>query len=187
MGILIYSSSTSLDGYVADRDGNFDWSAPDDEVHGYINDSLRRFGIHLYGRKLYETMRVWEDLPLDDEPEVMRDFAAYWRASEKIVYSTTLTTVSSARTRIADDFDTDEIRRLKSSADTNLLVGGATLGAEALRAGLVDEIQQFVCPVIVGGGLRFLPDDLSLDLELTGSTQFSGGTVCLRYAVLPAN
>jgi dihydrofolate reductase len=187
MAILIYSSSTSLDGYVADRNGSFDWSAPDDEVHGYINDSLRHYGIHLYGRKLYETMRVWEDLPLDDEPEVMRDFATFWRASEKIVYSRTLTTVSSERTRIADDFDPDDIRRLKSSAETGLLVGGATLGAEALRAGLVDEIQQFICPVIIGGGLPFLPEDVSLNLELIESTRFAGGTVCLRYRVLPAN
>lgn len=187
MASLIYSSSTSLDGYVADRDGRFDWSAPDEEVHGYINDELSGYGIHLYGRRLYEIMRAWEDMPLEDEPQVMRDFAEFWRASEKIVYSRTLTTVSSERTRIADDFDPDEIRRLKSSADTGLLVGGATLGAEALRAGLVDEIQQFVCPVIVGGGLRFLPDDLSLDLELVDSHRFAGGTVSLRYRVLPAS
>ncbi|CAN5286941.1 dihydrofolate reductase family protein [soil metagenome] len=187
MAALIYSSFTSLDGYVADREGRFDWSVPDDEVHAYVNESLRRFGIHLYGRKLYETMRVWEDMSLDDEPEVIREFAAYWKASEKVVYSRTLTTVSSARTSIADDFDPDEIQRLKSSADTDLLVGGATLGAEALRAGLVDEIQQFVCPVIVGGGLRFLPEDLELQLELIDSHRFAGGTVSLRYRVLPAS
>lgn len=183
MATVIYSSITSLDGYVADRHGNFDWYIPDEEVHGYINDVLRGFGIHLYGRKMYETMRAWEDMPLGDEPEVIRDFARFWKASEKIVYSRTLATVSSERTKIADDFDADEIRRLKSSADTGLLIGGATLAAEALRAGLVDEIQQFVCPVIIGGGLPFLPKDLRLDLDLIDSHRFSGGTVCLRYAV----
>lgn len=186
MHTLIYSSSTSLDGYVADRDGRFDFTAPDEEVHGFINDVMRPIGIHLYGRRLYEVMSAWETMSLDDEPAVMTDFAALWLASEKIVYSRTLSTVSTRRTSISDDFDAAVIRRLKATADTDLLVGGATLGAEALRAGVVDEIHQFVSPVIVGGGLAFLPDGLALDLELLDSRRFAGGTVYLRYRVLPA-
>lgn len=184
MARLLYSCITSLDGYVADRDGSFDWSAPDEEVHAFVNDQQRPVGTHLYGRRLYEVMVAWETLPTAGEPPVVADYAQIWRDAEKVVFSRTLARTSSARTTIRRTFDPDEVRRLKAAADRDLVIGGPELAAEALRAGLVDEISQLVCPVVVGGGRRFLPDGLSLGLELVDQRRFGNGVVHLGYRVL---
>jgi len=184
MAQLIYTTITSLDGYVADRDGSFDWSMPDLEVHGFVNDLERHIGTYLYGRRLYEVMVAWESMGGEGTPDVEQDFAKIWRAADKVVYSRTLTEVSSARTRLESRFDPEEVRARKETATRDLVVGGPTLAAEALRAGLVDEVQQLLCPVVVGGGVRFLPDDLRLDLELADERRFGNGVVFLRYRVM---
>jgi dihydrofolate reductase len=163
---LIYSAIASLDGYVADHNGNFDWAAPDEEVHAFVNDLERSIGSYLYGRRMYETMLAWETMSLNDQPAVMRDFAEIWRAADKIVYSKTLSSVSSARTRLERDFDPDAVGRLKAAAGSDLTVGGPELAAQAIRAGLVDEYHLFLTPVVVGGGNRALPDGVRLQLEL---------------------
>jgi dihydrofolate reductase len=178
---LIYPTIASLDGYVADRDGNFDWAEPDEEVHTFVNDLERSAGTHLYGRRMYEVMAVWETIDLADQPPSMRDYAEIWRAADKIVYSRTLERVSSARTRIERDFDPEAVRRLKESAERAVLVGGPTLAAHAIAAGLVDEWHLFVAPVVVGGGTRNLPDDVRLNLELMDERRFANGVVYLRY------
>jgi dihydrofolate reductase len=179
MGRLIYSAIASLDGYVADADGNFGWSAPDEEVHAFVNDRERAIGTYLYGRRLYEVMVAWETM-VDDEP-VMRDYAAIWQAADKVVYSKTLEAVTSARTRLEREFDPQAVRALKESAERDLSVGGPHLAAEALKAGLVDELNLYLVPVIVGGGNRALPDDLRMPLELQDERRFTNGTVYLRY------
>jgi dihydrofolate reductase len=181
VGRLIYSAIASLDGYVADDDGNFQWAAPGEEVHAFVNDLERPVGTHLYGRRMYEVMAWWETN--DDAEPVMRDFAAIWRAADKIVYSTTLQTVSSARTRIERDFDPEAVRRLKASAERDLTVGGPHLASQALAAGLVDECHLFLVPVLIGGGTRALPDDVRAELELVGERRFESGVVYLRYAI----
>jgi dihydrofolate reductase len=181
VGRLIYSAIASLDGYVADDDGNFQWAAPGEEVHAFVNDLERPVGTHLYGRRTYEVMAWWETN--DDAEPVMRDFAAIWRAADKIVYSTTLQTVSSARTRIERDFDPEAVRRLKASAERDLTVGGPHLASQALAAGLVDECHLFLVPVLIGGGTRALPDDVRAELELVGERRFESGVVYLRYAI----
>ena len=181
MARLIYSAITSLDGYVADESGNFDWAAPDEEVHAFVNDLERPIGTCLYGRRMYEVMAVWETMA--DPSPVMRDFAEIWRAADKVVYSTSLADVSSARTRIEREFDPETVRKLKATADRDLAVGGATLAGEAIRAGLVDELQLFLNPVIVGGGTQALPDGIRVDLELLEERRFEGGVVYLQYAV----
>ena len=180
---LIYSTIASLDGYVADADGNFDWAAPDEEVHAFVNELERPVGTYLYGRRMYETMKVWETM--DAEPDLgpaMRDFTAIWRAAEKVVYSRTLEAVSSARTRIEREFDPEAVRRLKAAAARDITVGGPELAGRALAAGLVDELQVFLAPVVVGGGNPRLPADLRLDLELLEERRFANGTAFLRYA-----
>ena len=162
MAKLIYSAITSLDGYVADEDGNFDWAAPDEEVHAFVNDLERPIGTYLYGRRMYETMVYWETAHQSPNSRPSsRDFARIWQAAEKIVYSTTLETVSSARTRIERDFDPDAVRQLKAQR-RDITVGGPDLAAQAIRAGLVDECQLFLAPVVVGGGTRALPDRVRL-------------------------
>jgi dihydrofolate reductase len=181
--VLVYAGITSLDGYVADAQGSFAWGEPDDEVHAFINDQQRSLGLQLYGRRLYEVMTAWETVPADVDSAVARDFAGQWRAADKIVYSTTLRSPSTARTRIEPRFDPAEVRRLLDASPTDALVGGPTLAAHALRAGLVDEVQQFVSPLTVGGGLGFLPDGLRLDLDLREERRFGGGVVFLRYGV----
>jgi dihydrofolate reductase len=183
MGKLIYSAIASLDGYTVDSQGSFDWSAPDAEVHAFVNDLERNVGTYLYGRKLYEVMSVWESWDTDAEPRVVQDFATIWRAASKIIYSRGLHSVGTRFSRIEREFIPDEVRTLKQSSPENLSVGGATLAAEALRAGLVDEIHLFLSPVTVGGGTRALPDDLRLDLELLGENRFGNGVVHLYYAV----
>ena len=181
MAKLIYSAIASLDGYVADENGNFDWAAPDEEVHRFVNDLERPVGTYLYGRRMYEVMAFWETAGGADQPPFVRDFAELWRAADKVVYSKTLADVSSARTRIERDFDPDAVRRLKAMAERDLTVGGPGLAGQALAAGLVDECQFFVAPVVVGGGTRSLPDGVRLDFELLDERRFGSGVVYLRY------
>src|SRR2546423_405361 len=179
MAKLIYSAMASLDGYVEDERGRFDWAAPDEEVHAFVNDLERPVGTYLYGRRMYETMVFWESPPdLPDEPPVVQDFAEIWQAAEKIVYSRTLATVASDRTRLERAFDPEAIRRLKATADRDLTVGGPELAAQAIAAGLVDEYHLFLVPVLVGGGKRSLPDDnVRATLELLAERRFRAGTV----------
>jgi len=181
---LIYSSIASLDGFVADTNGNFDWAAPDEEVHSFVNELERTVGTYLYGRRMYEVMLYWETAhTLSDQPAFIQDFAAIWQAADKIVYSRTLGSVSSARTRLERDFDADAMRRLKATAERDISVGGPTLAAEAIKARLVDEFHLFVVPTVVGGGTRSLPSEVRLDLALRDERRFGNGTVYLRYAV----
>jgi len=181
MARLIYSAISSLDGYVADRDGDFDWAAPDEEVHAFVNDLERGVGTHLFGRRMYEVMVAWETMSLADQPDVMRDFAELWRAADKVVYSTTLESVSSARTRLERDFDPDAVRRMKATSERDISVGGPGLAAHAIRAGLVDELHLFLTPIVVGGGTRSLPDDVRVRLELLDERRFGNGVVHLHY------
>jgi dihydrofolate reductase len=182
MANLIYSAITSLDGYVADEDGNFDWAAPDEEVHGFVNELERQVGTYLYGRRIYETMVYWETAhTLPDQPPVVEDFAQIWQAADKIVYSRTLETVSSARTRIERDFDPEAVGQLKASAGRDLSVGGPDLAAQAIKAGLVDEYHLFLTPVVVGGGKPSLPDQVRVKLELLDERRFGSGVVHLHY------
>jgi dihydrofolate reductase len=181
MGSLIYSAIASLDGYVEDADGRFDWAAPDEEVHGFVNDLERPVGTYLLGRRMYETLRYWETS--EDAQSEMRDFAEIWRAADKVVYSRTLEEALTARTRIERDFEPEEVRRLKESAEHDLSIGGAELAAQALAAGLVDECHMFLNPIVVGGGKRSLPDDVRLRLELFDERRFGNGVVFLRYRV----
>jgi dihydrofolate reductase len=181
---LIYAAVASLDGYVADRDGNFDWAAPDEEVHRFVNDLERPIGTYLYGRRMYETMVFWETAGnAAEQPPYATEFAELWKATEKVVYSRTLAAVSSVRTRIEPEFDAEDIRRLKAQEQKDITVGGPHLAAEAIRAGLVDELQLFAAPVIVGGGTRVLPDDVRVGLELLGEHRFASGFVYLHYGV----
>jgi dihydrofolate reductase len=184
MAKLIYSAITSLDGYVADEEGNFDWAAPDEEVHSFVNDLERPVGTYLYGRRMYEVMVYWETAhTLADQPPFSRDFAEIWQAADKIVYSRTLETAGSARTRIERDFDPETVRQLKASAERDITVGGPDLAAQAIEAGLVDEFQLFVAPVVVGGGKRALPDNVRLKLELLDERRFGSGVVYLHYRI----
>jgi dihydrofolate reductase len=182
MAKLIYSTQSSLDGYINDEQGKFDWARPDEEVHTFFNDLERPVGTNLYGRRMYEMMRYWQDPPdLDQQPAYIRDFAEVWQDADKIVYSRTLESPTTPRTRIEPEFDPEAVRELKASADADLSIGGPGIAAEALRAGLVDELHQVVYPVIVGGGTHWLPDSLRLDLELVDSRRFASGSVLLHY------
>jgi dihydrofolate reductase len=182
MAKLIYSSITSLDGYVADEDGNFDWAAPDEEVHAFVNDLERPVGTYLYGRRMYETMVYWETAhAVAEQAPLVRDFAALWQAADKIVYSRTLEAVSSARTRIERDFDPEAVRQMKATAGHDITVGGPDLAAQAFKAGLVDEYHLFLTPIVVGGGKHSLPDNVRLKLELVDVRRFGGGVVHLHY------
>jgi dihydrofolate reductase len=178
---LIYAALSSLDGYVADAEGNFDWAEPDEEVHAFVNDLERTVGTQLLGRRMYEVLLPWETMDVTDQPPVIRDFAEIWRGADKVVYSTTLEAVSSARTRIERAFDPEAVRRMKASADRDLAVGGPNLAGQAIAAGLVDELHLFLSPVLVGGGTRALPDDVRVPLELLDERRFGNGTVYLRY------
>jgi dihydrofolate reductase len=184
MAKLIYSAIASLDGYVEDERGKFDWAAPDEEVHAFVNGLERTVGTYLYGRRMYETMVSWETVGTGPgESAVGRDYAEIWRAADKIVYSRTLQTVASERTRIERDFVPAAIQQLKQSSDTDVTVGGAELAGEAMRAGLVDECQLLLAPMIVGGGKRALPEGVLARLELLDDRRFAGGVVHLRYRV----
>jgi dihydrofolate reductase len=181
MAKLIYSALTSLDGYLADEEGNFDWAMPDEEVHTFINDLERPVGTHLYGRRMYETMVYWETAHTVADHPVEQDFAEIWRAAEKVVYSKMLETVSSARTRIERAFDPDAIRQMKASAERDISVGGPDLAAQAFGAGLVDECHLFLAPIVIGGGKRALPEGVRVVLELLDERRFGNGMVYLHY------
>ena len=181
MGDLIYSMIASLDGYIADDEGRFDWAEPDPEVHAFINELERDVGTYLYGRRLYEVMAVWETWPVEEDPPHIRDYAEIWRAADKVVYSTTLDEVSTPRTRIERSFDPEAVRQMKASAERELSVGGPNLAAHAIRAGLVDECHLFIAPIVVGGGTSAFPDDVRLKLELLDERRFANGMVYVRY------
>ena len=186
MAKLIYSAITSLDGYIEDQNGKFDWAEPDEEVHTFVNDLERSVGTYLYGRRMYETMAAWEtDDTLAAKSEFMRDFAQIWQAADKIVYSKTLEEATTARTRIQRDFDPDAVRTMKASTESDLAVGGPNLAAHAFKAGLVDECHLFVAPILVGAGKQSLPDGVRLDLELLAERRFGNGMVHLRYQARP--
>jgi dihydrofolate reductase len=185
MSKLIYIANVSLDGYIEDEQGNFDdWTTPSDEVFTFITDLVRPAGTYLYGRRMYETMAVWETDPdLVAQSELMGDFASVWQAANKVVYSTTLHEVSTGKTQLERNFDPNAVRDLKASAVEDLTVGGPNLAAHAFRAGLVDECQLFICPVSVGAGKPSLPRDTRVDLELLDERRFSSGVVYVRYRV----
>lgn len=182
MGKLIYANNCSLDGFIEDANGSFGFSEPDAEVHQFWNDMLRQTGTQVYGRRLYETMAVWETMPVDDEPEVMREFAEIWKGRDKLVYSRTLEAVSSARTTLEREFNPDQIRELKAG-DEDLVIGGPGLAAAAFKAGLVDEIGLMFSPVALGGGKPALPTGQRIDLKLLDERRFPSGAVYLSYAV----
>jgi len=179
MAKLIYSAIMSLDGYIADENGNFDWAEPDEEVHTFVNDLERPIGTYLYGRRMYDVMVAWETI--NDEQPFVRDYAEIWRAADKIVYSRSLESVSSTRTRLERSFDPDAVRQMKEAADRDLSVGGPQLAAQAIRAGLVDEIGLFLAPIVVGGGTRAVPNDVRVKLELLDERRFGNGVVHLHY------
>jgi dihydrofolate reductase len=186
MAKLIYSAISSLDGYIEDTDGSFDWAMPDEEVHKFANDLERGTGTHLYGRRMYETMMAWETDPnlAADESPLMRDFAEIWQAADKIVYSRTLEAVSTRKTQIARNFDPEAIRQLKETSSQDILIGGPELAAHAFRAGLIDECHLFLTPIIVGGGKPALPDNVRLELELLEERRFGNGMVYLHYRIM---
>ncbi len=177
MGNLIYTGITSLDGYTNDSQGNFDWSMPDDEVHGFINELERPIGTYLLGRRMFEVLSVWDTMPADPEHPVIGEYAEIWRAADKIVYSTSLAEVTAPRTRLERTFDPDAVRAMRGDVS----IGGATLAAEAIRAGLVDEFRMLVSPIIVGGGTPYFPSDVTVPLELVEQRGFGNGVVFLRY------
>ena len=182
MAKLIYSAIQSLDGYIADETGEFDWAAPDEEVHGFVNDLERHIGTYLYGRRMYEVMRYWDTAPTTgDQSAVVKDYAQIWQAADKIVYSKQLATASSARTRIERDFDPDAVRRLKATAARDISVGGPGLAAQAITGGLVDEMHLFLVPIVVGGGTSSLPNSVRVKLELLDEHRFRSGVVHLHY------
>jgi dihydrofolate reductase len=181
MAKLIYSAIASLDGYIEDDQGTFDWAEPDEEVHAFVNELQRSVGTYLFGRRMYETMAVWETLDVAGQPTVLRDFAELWRGADKIVYSTTLESLSTARSRIERQFDPEAVRQLKAASTRDLAVAGPALASAAFAAGLVDELHLFFVPVMVGGGKRAVPDGVHLQLEHEEQRSFSSGVVYLRY------
>jgi dihydrofolate reductase len=182
MGRLVHSTNISLDGCITDTDGRFDWSVPDRTVHMAINDLVRPMRTHLYGRRLYDVMAVWETFD-DDAPE-SRDFAQVWRGTDKIVYSRTLEQPTTSRTRVEDDFDPATVRAFVDASETDVLIGGAELTGQALAAGIVDDLHAFVSPVVLGGGTRWLPEGVHLDLELVAEDRFASGVVHLHHRVV---
>lgn len=180
MGKLIYVTPMSLDGFIADEGGGFDWSVPSEDVHAFFNDLIRPVGTHLYGRKMYETMVYWETPPPGSSP-VELEFGDLWRAADKVVYSTTLRATSSARTTIERGFDVEAVRRLKASTERDITIGGPHLAAHAIRAGLVDDYQFLAAPVLLGGGNRVFPDGVRIDLDLVEERRFDNGMVLLHY------
>ena len=182
MGNLIYTTICSLDGYIEDEDGKFDWADPGKEVHEFVNELERGVGTHLYGRRMYETMAVWETDPsFAQSSAYLRDYAQIWQAADKVVYSTTLTEAPTRRTRIERAFDPDAVGTMKASAAADLAIGGPNLASRAFEAGLVDECHLFIAPVLVGGGKPSLPDQVRLDLELLAERRFASGMVHLHY------
>jgi dihydrofolate reductase len=187
MAKLIYAPIASLDGYIEDEHGRFEWAAPDDETMAFVNDLVRPMGIHLYGRRMYETMVYWETADTgSDQPALTREWTEIWRAAEKIVYSRTLQTVSSARTRIERDLDPDAIRQIKQTSAADIAIGGAELAGQAIGAGLLDELHLVLVPILVGGGKRALPGSVRTELELVDERRFGNGAVHLHYLCQPA-
>ncbi|GGH92814.1 dihydrofolate reductase family protein [Arthrobacter liuii] len=184
MAQLIYSGLMSLDGYTADTNGKFNWAAPDEEVHAFVNDLERDVGTFLLGRRMYEVLSVWETMGTEEDPPVIQDYARIWQAAEKVVFSASLDDAPAPRTRLERQFVPAEIRELKATTEGKISIGGPTLAGHALKAGLVDECQLFINPVTVGGGLRFLPDGLDARLELLEERRFGNGVVYLRYRAL---
>jgi dihydrofolate reductase len=179
---LIYTAITSLDGYVADDDGNFDWAAPDEEVHTFVNDLERKVGTYLYGRRMYEVMAFWEAARnLPDQPSVTRDYAEIWQAADKVVFSKTLENVMTARTRLEREFDPEVVRLMKARSERDISIGGPHLAADAIKAGLVDDYHLLVTPVVVGGGNQALPNGVRLELELVDEGRFGSGVIHLHY------
>lgn len=188
MGKLICSGIMSLDGYIADEHGDFSWAAPDEEVHTYINELERPVGTYLYGRRMYEVMRYWDTADqLPEQPEVEREYTALWKAADKIVYSSTLEQVTTARTRLERQFDPEALQRMKTVSERDLTISGPNLAAHAIRAGLVDEFRMFLSPVFVGGGTRFLPDGVHVRLERIEERGFDNGFVFVRYGIREGN
>jgi dihydrofolate reductase len=184
MAKLIYSAIASLDGYIADAEGNFQWAAPDEEVHAFVNELERPVGTYLYGRRMYETMAVWDDsAAVAGWSAASQGFAAIWQAAEKVVYSRTLETASTRRTRIERHFDPEAVRHLKEAANRDLTIGGAEIAGQALAAGVVDEVQLFLTPILVGGGSRALPDGVRVALTLLDERRFGSGVVYVHYRV----
>ena len=182
MAKLTYTAITSLDGYIEDGDGRFDWAVPDPEVHAFLNDLERPIGTHLYGRRMYETMAVWQSV--GDEPgvpAVEADYAEVWRGLDKVVYSRTLDAVSTPRSRLEREFDPDTVRLMKEAGGRDISVSGPGLAQHAFRAGLVDEVHLFVFPLVVGGGKPGLPRDVRVDLELVDERRFGNGVVHLHH------
>ncbi|WP_374976611.1 dihydrofolate reductase family protein [Microbacterium trichothecenolyticum] len=183
MGSLIYFNSASLDGYIAGPDGRWDWATPDAEVHSFVNGLFAPAGTHLYGRRIYEVMKVWDEVDLEQLSPPEREFALQWRDIDKIVFSSTLDAVTTPRTELRTSFDADEVRRMTDAAATPIAIGGGRLASAAARAGILDEVHLVIAPAVVGGGIRFLDEGLRLDLELTGERRFANGSVYLAYRV----
>lgn len=186
MARLIYAAIASLDGFVNDERGEFDWAAPDEQVHAFVNDLERDIGTYLYGRRMYEVMQAWETMDLADEPHVMLDYAAIWRSARKVVFSRTLSQPSTEQTTIEPEFDPALIARMKRDARADISIGGPTIAAAALRAGLVDELHLLAHPIAVGGGTHWLPRDVALPMRLLDERRFDSGVVHLHYEILPA-
>jgi len=183
MAKLVYVTNTSLDGYMEDLDGDINWGTPDEEYFGFINDIERGIGTNLYGRRMYEAMVYWETAPMAGQSHWIAEFTESWRSSAKIVFSRSLTSVSSARTTLEREFDVDAIRQLKESASLDLTVGGAEIAARAFRAGLVDECHLFFWPVVLGGGKGALPEGARFTLELVDQNRLRSGIAHLHYRV----
>jgi dihydrofolate reductase len=188
MGKLIYLITTSLDGYVADQNGNIDFTEPSEEVHSFINDTVRSTGTFLFGRKMYETMKIWDEIPtegtsgpMDGPSEAMNDFAKIWRGASKVVYSTSLSNVTIADTKLERSFDPEAIQKLVAESDKDFGIGGPNLAGQAIKAGIVDEYHQFVAPIIIGGGNFWLPKDVKTKLKLVDLQKFKNGTVYHHY------
>jgi dihydrofolate reductase len=190
MGKLIYLITTSLDGYVADKNGNFNWAMPSEEVHLFVNDTVRNVGMSLMGRKMYEVMKVWDEIPtegvsgpyMDGPSEAMNDLAKIWRASKKIVYSTTLNSVTIANAQLERSFEPSTIQKLVARSDKDFDIGGPHLAAEAIKAGIVDEYHQIIAPIIIGSGNNWLPKDVKSKLKLIDARKFENGFVHLQYS-----
>ncbi|MDR7187049.1 dihydrofolate reductase [Microbacterium trichothecenolyticum] len=183
MGSLIYFNSASLDGYIAGPDGRWDWATPDAEVHSFVNKLVAPAKTHLYGRRVYEVMKAWEDFPLDDLPPAEREFALQWRDLDKVVYSSTLDSVTTRRTELRRSFEPDGVRRMTDASATPIAIGGGRLASAAAHAGILDEVHTVIAPAVVGGGIRFLDEGLRLDLELIDERRFANGSVYLGYRV----
>lgn len=184
MAHLIYTTNASLDGYIEDNEGRFDWTTPDEEYFKFISNLVKEAGTYLYGRRIYETMMVWETDPrLAAESPLWRDFAETWQAANKIVFSKTLESVSTGKTQLERSFNAEAIQQLKKSVGKDILIGGAELAAQAFRSGLIDEYHLFLIPIILGGGKPSLPNNVRLDLNLLEERRFGSGVVFLRYQI----